>query len=90
MDRHQPPSVNPDKARTRDRLSAVVNLRRAELGEARSALLDSMFDYWRAAGGLIQRQEHAGQREGEPLGWEDGRRVVFQTAVVMFEVDRTL
>ena len=90
VDRHQPPSVNPDKAKTRDRISAVVNLRRAELGEARSALLDAMFDYWRAAGDLVQRQEHAGQREGQPLGWEDGRRVVFQTAVVMFELDRTL
>jgi hypothetical protein len=90
VERHNPPDVNPDKAMTRDRLSAVVNLRRAALGEKRSALLDAMFDYWKAAGDLIQRQEHAGQREAEPLGWEDGRRVVLQTAVVMFEVDRTL
>jgi hypothetical protein len=90
VDRYQPPDVNPDKAKTRDRLSAVLDMRRAALGERRSALLDAMFEYWRAAGDLIQRQEHAGQREGEPLGWEDGRRVVFQTAVVMFELDRTL
>jgi hypothetical protein len=39
---------------------------------------------------LVQRQEHAGQREGEPLVWEDGRRIVFQTAIVMFEIDRSL
>lgn len=90
VDRHQPPNVNPDKAMTRDRLSAVLNVHRADLGEKRSALLDSLFGYWRAAADLIQRQEHAGQREGESLDWEDGRRVVFQTAVIMFEVDRTL
>jgi hypothetical protein len=90
VDRHQPSAVNPDKAMTRDRLSAVLNMHRAALGERRSALLDALFGYWRAAADLIQRQEHAGQREGEPLGWEDGRRVVFQTAVVMFEIDRTL
>jgi hypothetical protein len=36
------------------------------------------------------RQEHAGTREGEPLIWEDGRRVVLQTAVVMFEIDKSL
>lgn len=90
VDKHQPPDVNPDKARTRDRLSAVLYMHRSALGEARTELLDSLFGYWRAAGNLIQRQEHAGQREGEPLGWEDGRRVVFQTALVMFEVDRSL
>lgn len=59
-------------AMTRDRLSAVVDARRAQLGDARSALLDAMFNYWRAAGDLVQRQEHAGQREGQPLGREDG------------------
>jgi hypothetical protein len=90
VEKYQPPDVNPDKAKTRDRLSAVINLRRPDLGEARSELLDGLFDYWRAADKLIQRQEHAGQREGEPLTGEDGRRVVFQTAVVMFEVDRSL
>lgn len=31
-----------------------------------------------------------GQEEGEPLTWEDGRRAVFHTAIVMYEIDRTL
>jgi hypothetical protein len=84
-------NANPDKAKTRDRFSAVVNNRRPIIGDAKSALLDALFDYWKAAGEqLVQRQEHAGQRQREPLTWEDGRRVVFQTAVLMFEVDRTL
>ena len=90
VERDQPADVNPDKAKTRDRLLAVVALRRPQLGEARSDLLDALFKYWCVVGDLSQRQEHAGQREGEPLSWEDGRRVVFQTAVVMFEIDRAI
>lgn len=90
VERHRPPSVNPDKTKTLDRLSSVLELCRPQLGETRSALLDALFAYWRVATKLVERQEHAGQREGEPLGWEDGRRVVFQTAVVMFEIDRTI
>ena len=80
-----------DPAKTRDRFSDVVDARRGDLGDRKSDLLDALFDYWKAACDLIQRQEHGGQRQdGEPLTWEDGRRVVFQTAVVMFEIDRTL
>lgn len=90
IDRLQVQGADQDKARTRDRFSAVLAARRADLGEARSALLDALFDYWRAVADLVQRQEHAGQREGEPLLWEDGRQVVFQTAIVMFEVDRSV
>jgi hypothetical protein len=90
VEKYQPPDVNLDKAMTRERLSAVIDTRRAGLGMARSGLLDALFGYWRAAGNLVQRQEHAGQREGEPLVWEDGRRVVFQTAILMFEIDKSL
>jgi hypothetical protein len=46
--------------------------------------------YWGTVNDLIQRQEHGAQREGGALAWEDGRRVVFQTAIVMFEIDRSL
>ena len=87
---HGVQGANPDVAKTRERFSAVVNARRADLGERKSELLDTLFAYWRATENLIQRQEHAGQREGEPLTPEDGRRAVFQTAIVMFEADRTL
>lgn len=90
IDLHQVGDANPDKAMTRDRFSAVLAARRSQLGTAKHNMLDALFDYWRAVGDLVQRQEHAGQREGEQLVWEDGRRAVFQTAVVMFEADRTL
>jgi hypothetical protein len=90
LELHGVQDANPDKAKTRDRFSAVVNSRRADLGERKSEILDALFAYWRATENLIQRQEHAGQREGESLTPEDGRRAVFQTAVVMFEAERTL
>jgi hypothetical protein len=43
-----------------------------------------MVDYWNALVDLHQRQEHGAQRQGQPLTWEDGRRVVFQTILVMY------
>jgi hypothetical protein len=39
---------------------------------------------------LVQRQEHGAQKEVTPLTWEDARRVVFQTCVVMYEINRAL
>jgi hypothetical protein len=80
-----------DPALTRRRFSAVVNARREAIGERKSEVLDALFDYWVAVGNLIQRQEHAGQRQGSgDLTWEDGRRAVFQLGFVMFEAARTL
>lgn len=90
VERFNPPSVNPNPAMTRDRLSAIVELRRPEVGERVSTLLDALFGYWQALGNLVQRQVHDGQRERERLTWQDSRRVVFQTALVMFELDQAL
>jgi hypothetical protein len=90
VSQHQPPDVDPDPAHTVARLRAVIAERRQELGEARSHLLDALVVYWGETNDLLQRQEHGGQREGEPLNWEDGRRAVFHTAIVMYEIDRTL
>lgn len=53
-------------------------------------MLDALVVYWGTVSDLIQRQEHGAQKEGEALRWEDGRRVVFQTAVVMFEIAHTV
>lgn len=88
--RHQPPEVNPNPTYTLDRLSAVVQMHRPTLGDRRSDFLNALFGYWREVVNLAQRQEHGGQKEGEPLVWEDARRVVLHTAVVMIEVARTL
>jgi hypothetical protein len=89
VERHRPPGVDQDKAHDVNRIQAVLDQQRPKLGTT-AVLLDALVAYWRAASGLVQRQEHGAQKEGRPLVGEDGRRVVFQTAIVMFEVDRAL
>lgn len=79
--------ANPDATKTLDRLSAVVEAKRAQTGETVAGLLDASFAYWRALNGTIQRQEHGASHE---LVWEDGRRAVFHTMFVMTELDRML
>jgi hypothetical protein len=90
VQKHNPPDVNPDPAKTLDRVSAVIKMRAPQLGDAGTTLLDALFAYWRAVNGIVQRQEHGAQKEGHPLTWEDGRRVVFHTITVMTELDRSL
>ena len=90
VDQFQPPDVDTDKAHTVARLKAVLNLRSSQLGETVTDFLDALIAYWGTVSDLVQRQEHDSQIEGRPLVWEDGRRVIFQTAMVMFEIDRSL
>jgi hypothetical protein len=90
VDRHQPSDVDTDKAHTVARTRAVLNQQASKLGTTAGPFLDALLTYWGTVSDLVQRQEHGAQKEGDALIWEDGRRVVFQTAVVMFEVDRTL
>ena len=75
-----------DLSRTIDRIRAVLS--RADVGDSHRAFLDALLAYWGTVSDLVQRQEHGAKKEGEPLTWEDARRVVFQTAIVMFEVAR--
>jgi hypothetical protein len=90
VERHQPPDVDTDKAHTVARTKAILNQHASKLGTTAAPFFDALLGYWGTVSDLVQRQEHGAQKEGRPLVWEDGRRVVFQTAVVMFEVDRAL
>jgi hypothetical protein len=90
VNRHRPPGVDPDPAKTKNRIAAVVGQQKDRLSQAQSSLFDALLWYWEAVVDLSQRQEHGAQKEGVPLASEDARRTVFQTAVVMFELDRTL
>jgi hypothetical protein len=90
VDQHQPPGVDTDRAHDVARIRSVLHQHAAKLGTTAAPFLDALLAYWGTVSDLVQRQEHGAQKEGRPLVWEDGRRVVFQTAVVMFEVDRTL
>lgn len=88
VDQYQPLDVNNDKAKTKARVKAVLEV--SKLGTTTKPLMEALLHFWETNSDLIQRQEHGGQKEGRPLIWEDGRRVVFLTAVVMFEIDRAL
>lgn len=90
VNRHKPPEVNQDKSKTVARVRTVLNLYAPSLGDTERAFLDALIAYWGAVADLSQRQEHGSQKEGSPLTWEDGRRVVFQTLLVMYEIDRAL
>lgn len=87
--KHKPPEVDPDKTHTANRISAVLQSS-PSLGSTEREFLKVLVDYWHSVSKLVQRQEHGSQREKSNLTWEDTRRVVFQTLIVMYEVDRSL
>ena len=80
----------PDKAKTIGRLRAVIERQGERVNSTYYSYLLSLIDWWSGANDLIQRQEHGGQKEGEQLRWEDARRVVFATLIVMYEVHKSL
>lgn len=90
VDQFKPPQVDTDKAHTVARLKAVIKSKANQLGKTHTPFLEALIAYWGTVSDLAQRQEHAGLKEGQSLVWEDARRVVFQTANVMFEIDASL
>jgi len=88
--RFNPPEFDEDPSHTVARLKAVLRHVKPQFPNTVAPLLDAILNYWGVVSDLIQRQEHGAQKEGDHLHWEDGRRVTFQTAVVMFEIDKAL
>jgi hypothetical protein len=70
-----------------DGLLRVIGAYGQELAEERHGLLLRLLDHWRAL--LDQVQRHERQLADERLSWEDGRRLVLFTALVMVETDRS-
>lgn len=75
------------KTHTNNRIDTVIT-EQCDSKKVRK-YLRALFDYWKAVGGLIQKQEHRAEKEKEQLTWEDTRRVVFQTVNVMAELHKT-
>ncbi len=90
IDLIKPDNYDNNTAHTISRLRSVFDHQKAQVGEAEMAFCESLLSYWGTVNDLIQKQEHGAQKEGKPLTWEDGRRVVFQTMIVMYEIDRLL
>ena len=75
------------KTQTNNRIEALIT---ENCGSKKvRKYLRALFDYWKAVGGLIQKQEHRAEKEKEQLTWEDSRRLVFQTVNVMAELHKT-
>lgn len=90
VERFHPATVESDRAKTVSRIRAVLNARSTSMGTTEKPFLEALLAYWGAVSDLVQRQEHGGQRGKESLVWSDARRVVFQVAMVMFEIDQVL
>lgn len=84
------PNAPVDKTKTVARIRAVLEDRKNDLGKTTRPFLNALLAYWGTVSDLVQRQEHGGQKEGSPLTWHDARRVVFQSAIVMFEIDNSM
>ena len=90
IDQYQPDNIDSDIKKTKNRLKAVIEQEKKGMSDDVKSLLDALVGYWDSVNDLTQRQEHGAQKEGEALTWEDSRRLVFQRAIVMFEIDRAL
>ncbi len=79
------------KSHTVKRIKKVLQESTPESGRTVIKFLEALVPFWGTVSDLVQRQEHGAQKDtGEEINWEDSRRVVFQTANIMYELHRTL
>ncbi|MCW3032517.1 MAG: hypothetical protein JWM60_862 [Solirubrobacterales bacterium] len=81
-DADDPPS---DVKLVKKRLGAVIAHNRQFLSPKKRKVLEDLGDLWESTVDLIERQEHSAQKEGEPVTFEDGRRIVMLTMFLMIE-----
>jgi hypothetical protein len=74
-----------DVALVKKRLGAAIAKNRDRLGEKHRKVLEDLGELWESSVDLIQRQEHAAQKEGEQVTVQDARRVVYLTMFLMIE-----
>jgi hypothetical protein len=74
-----------DVKAVKKRLGAVIAYNLTRLGPTHQKVLENIGNLWESTVDLIERQEHAAQKEGEPVTWDDGRRIVTLTMVLMVE-----
>lgn len=83
VEKHQPEGVEENPEKFLNRLSSVLVDR-----DVSETVRQALKAYWKYVAALTMRQDHRDRREGAGLLPVDGRRVVFHTALAMFEVDR--
>ena len=79
---NEPPS---DVKLVKKRLGAVIAQNRDYMSEKKRKVLEDLGNLWESTVDLIERQEHSAQKEGEPVTFEDGRRVVSLMMSLMLE-----
>ncbi len=82
---HDPSASPEDKPKVIARAKVLLASAKARLGDRVAAYLDALLAYWGTVHDLVQRQEHGAAKEGSPLLWDDARRVVVGTLLVMTE-----
>ena len=75
---------------TTSRFKSIVAKVQSDLGDSEQKLLDVLVTYLVVVYKWANRQEHGNKEERAELTWHDGRRVVFQTLMVMYEIDQSL
>jgi hypothetical protein len=79
-----------DKTKTKNRLEGILQKNRDQLGKTLPGFYTSLLSYWNALVDLIQRQEHSGLNEGEEISFNDAKRIVFQTAVLFYDISKRI
>ncbi len=79
-----------DSTETLGLLAAAIETYRPQLGDGRCMLQEEMLGYWRSLNEAVERHEHAVRGARQRLRWEDGRRLVIFTALLMVEIDRCI
>jgi hypothetical protein len=72
-----------------DAVGGVLGAYGEQLGSERSELLAGLLEHWHTLAEHVSRHEQDLQAAAGRLRWEDGRRLVLFTALVMVEVDRS-
>jgi hypothetical protein len=90
IERYHVTSAPGEVTKTVARLKAVLATTPGASSGKPSLAAEALTVYWGEVNDLLQRQVHGAQKEGTPLTVEDGRRAVFHTALVMYEVDALL
>jgi hypothetical protein len=84
-------SVDAPPQQTVVRVRRVVTENEHRMSEKVAALSqDVLVPYWGTVSDLVQRQVHGAEREREPLTRDDAARVLMQTFMVMYELDRSV
>lgn len=91
VERLRPPdgdNLPSDPQKTVVRIRGCIKHLARRTGKSEAAWLDALIVYWGTVSDLAQRQEHGAEKEGEELVWEDARRLVFHSILVMYELVR--